>query len=421
MRYNPFQPNKIINPAMFVGRIDEIRKIERYLFQAKSQNPQNFFIEGERGIGKSSLLHYISRIATSAFRGIDGLTFNFLLISVDMGGVQQQTDIVRAIARQLKMAVGKEQAIKEHSKAVFEFLTNWEILGVRYHKERDAFDPDEALDDLVHQLSEVANNGALDFDGILILIDEADAPPVEARFGEFLKSLSERLTRAECDRVVFGLAGLPIALSKMRETHESSPRMFTILQLDPLEADERKRAIKIGLDVANERNDEQTSIADAGLDALADLSEGYPHFVQQFAYSAFEADTDCEISEMDVRTGAYAENGAIEQLGKKYFSEAYFGKINSDDYRKVLNAMAEYGDGWVARRQIIHDTRIKESTINNALRSLKEKNIIIVDESRQGFYRLPTRSFAAWINAIKSVAPKEGEPDPLPRIRTFDE
>lgn len=417
MRYNPFQPNKIVNPGMFVGRLEEIEKIEHYLFQAKSGNAQNFFIEGERGIGKSSLLHYVSRIATNHISLPDGQRFNFLLISVDMGGVTHQTDIVRAIARELKGAVGREQAIKEGARAVFEFLTSWEILGVRYHKERDNFDPDEAKDDLVEQLANVATNDGLGFDGVLLLIDEADAPPIEAGFGEFLKSVSERLTRRGCDKVAFGLAGLPVALTKMRETHESSPRMFTILQLDPLEVDERKRAIQIGLEFANEKNKEFTSISEEALDSLADLSEGYPHFVQQFSYSAFEADTDLEISEEDVRHGAYAENGAIEQLGKKYFSEAYFGKINSDDYRKVLNAMAEYGDGWVSRRQIIHETKIKESTINNALRSLKEKNIIIVDESRQGFYRLPTKSFSAWINAIKSVTVDEKEHGALPRVR----
>lgn len=64
MRFNPFQPNKVVNQAMFVGRMDEIRTIEHYLFQAKSGNPQNFLIDGERGIGKSSLLQYMAWVAT---------------------------------------------------------------------------------------------------------------------------------------------------------------------------------------------------------------------------------------------------------------------------------------------------------------------------------------------------------------------
>lgn len=265
MRYNPFQPNKVVNSAMFVGRLDEIQKIEHYLFQAKSGNSQNFLIEGERGIGKSSLLHYVSSIATKRIPGPDGQMFNFLLLSIDMGGVAKQLDIVRSIARELKSALSKTQEIRDKAKQVFDFLTNWEILGVRYHKAADTVDPDDAKDSLVDQLAEVAGNPSLEYDGVLILIDEADAPPIEAGLGEFLKSMTERLTRRGCENVIFGLAGLPTTIAKMRATHESSPRLFTILHLEPLESSERKQAIKIGLRIANEKNDQSTTISEDGL------------------------------------------------------------------------------------------------------------------------------------------------------------
>jgi hypothetical protein len=407
VRYNPFQPNKIINPAMFVGRLEEIHKIEQYLFQAKSGNSQNFLIDGERGIGKSSLLHYVSSIATGRISGIKEQRFSFLLLSVDMAGVATQLDIVRAIARELRSALSKNQELKEKAKKVFDFLTNWEVLGVRYHKEAERVDPEDAKDNLVDQLADVALNQSAEFDGILVVIDEADAPPVEADFGEFLKSVTERLTRRGCENVIFGLAGLPSTIAKLRASHESAPRIFTILHLEPLEESECKRAINIGMEVANQKNDQSTAITDDALAMLADLSEGYPHFIQQFAYSAFEVDLDFKIDVDDVVSGAYGENGAIHQLGRKYFSEAYFSKINSDDYRKLLNVMADHGDAWVTRRQLIHESKLKETTINNALTALKQKAIIIVDESRQGYYRLPTRSFAAWINALKSAAAKQ--------------
>lgn len=56
LKYNTFRPNNIITPGMFVGRLEEINAIERCLFQAKNGNPQHFLVQGERGIGKSSLL-----------------------------------------------------------------------------------------------------------------------------------------------------------------------------------------------------------------------------------------------------------------------------------------------------------------------------------------------------------------------------
>ena len=76
--------------------------------------------------------------------------------------------------------------------------------------------------------------------------------------------------------------------------------------------------------------------------------------------------------------------------------------------------MADHSDSWVARKQLMEESGIQKSTMANALNALKGRDIILSDPSRQGFYRLPTRSFAAWINAIKSVeVRKESEAFPL--------
>lgn len=177
---------------------------------------------------------------------------------------------------------------------------------------------------------------------------------------------------------------------------------------------ERTQAINIGIKIANDRNERVTEISLSAMEKIADLSEGYPHFLQQFSYSAFEADSEYLIDENDVLNGAYGENGAIHQLGRKYFSEAYFGKINSEDYRLLLNVMADHCDDWVTRRQLIFESKLKEHTVNNALAALKQKSIILVDEGRQGYYRLPTRSFAAWINALKAASTERASSPQLP-------
>lgn len=335
-----------------------------------------------------------------------------MLLSVDMGGVTKQLDIVRALARELKSEISRRQELKETAKKLWDFLSSWEVLGVKYNKIADSYDPEDAKDSLVNQIVDFALAGYGGFDGILVLIDEADAPPLEALFGEFLKSVTERLNRQGCENVIFGLAGLTSTIAKLRASHESAPRLFSILHLEPLSDSERIQAIEIGLKVANERNERKTEISLGALEKVADLSEGYPHFIQQFSYSAFEADSDNIIDEKDVSSGAYGENGAIHQLGRKYFSEAYFGKINSEDYRLLLNVMAEHGDDWVTRRQMIFESKLKEHTVNNALTALKQKGIILVDEGRQGYYRLPTRSFAAWINALKAASAKDSPTSP---------
>ena len=68
---------------------------------------------------------------------------------------------------------------------------------------------------------------------------------------------------------------------------------------------------------------------------------------------------------------------------------------------------SEHSDEWIDRSAIILEGSFKGGTVDNALRALKLKNIIVQHDSKRGLYRLPTKSFAAWIKAKKSA--------PLPR------
>ncbi|MDP9590623.1 UNVERIFIED_ORG: hypothetical protein J2W19_003187 [Shinella zoogloeoides] len=410
MKYNPFRPNSIIAPGMFHGRLPEIDAIEQALFQTKNANPSHFMILGERGIGKSSLFWMVKWIASGSIKATGGINFNFLVLSVDLGDAATQLDIIRAIGREAKAALGERDELRARAKAFWDWCANWEILGVRYHKEAASFDPNDAADELVGKLAGLCSDLGDAIDGIVILIDEADRPGEEAGLGALCKLVTERLTRKNCDRVLFGLAGLPPLIAKLRASHESSPRIFTTMVLDPLLTHERELVIDSGIRQANEKNEIQTTIEGAASKLLGGLSEGYPHFIQQFAYSAFDTDTDDIISPQDVVTGAFAENGALAQLGNKYFSEMYHSKIASDHYREVLHTMAEHSDQWVSRKIIIAESGLPSTTVNNALAALKTRGIILADESRKGrgFYRLPTRSFAAWINAIQSVEKESG-------------
>ncbi len=386
---------------MFVGRIDELRVIERCLFQSKMGNQQHFLIQGERGIGKSSLLFYVHHIADGRI-STRGEKMNFVPVPIDLGGCQSQSDIVRKIGRGLRQSVSQRKHLKEKAKKAWEWLTNWEVLGVKYNKETDELDLEEIAEEFVTNIAGFCMEAGDEIDGVLFLIDEADRPGPESGLGSYLKLISERLTWRGCNKVVFGLAGLPSVLGRLRDSHESSPRLFQTMLLEPLTVEERKRVIRIGIKEANEKNAIQTEITEDAIGLLAELSEGYPHFVQQFSHSAFEHDFDNVIDENDVASGSFDEGGALSQLGDKFFNEMYHARISSEEYRRVLDAMAEHGDSWIPRKKIIAESGVSEANVNNALQALKSKSVILQDDKKRGSYRLPTNSFAAWINAIKA-------------------
>lgn len=397
MKFNPFVPNGIAYPGMFIGRLEEIKTIEQALFQTQNGNPQHLLLTGERGIGKSSLLSYADLVARGEIEN-DNTKFNFLSVSTDLAGISSQVGLIKQVARELRSKLRLHQKLQEKAKRVWEFLSSWEVLGVKYNGRDDELDPDELLDNLVTISGQLIESD--EFDGVVFLLDEADSPPPFANLGEFVKIFTERLAKRGQSRLLLILAGQSLLINRLRESHESSLRVFQIVDMHPLEQSERRAVVLKGISIANEMNGQKTEISDEALNMIASLSEGYPHFVQQFSSSAFQEDNDDMIDVGDVSAGAFSENGAISQLGAKYFSKQYFSKILSAEYRKVLDYMANHGDQWVSRKDIATNCGVAATNIDNALMALKSREIVLSDDARRGFYRLPTRSFATWILAV---------------------
>ncbi|MHC1777018.1 MAG: ATP-binding protein [Lentimicrobium sp.] len=134
MKFNPFRPNSIATSDLFQGREEEMSFIERSLLQTKYGNPQHFLIEGERGLGKSSLFLRVSNNARQ--NRVAGINENlkFMVINVELDTTQTFFEIIKSIAADFKRTLSEGEKIKHMATGVWEFLSKWEILGVRYHK-----------------------------------------------------------------------------------------------------------------------------------------------------------------------------------------------------------------------------------------------------------------------------------------------
>ena len=185
MKFNPFRPNSIATEELFQGRDEEISIIAKSLFLTKNENPLHFLIEGERGLGKSSLFLKVQLIASGQENHKNDLSFKFLVLNIELNSSQGYLDILKIIAAELKSALSQKESLKEKAYSVWDFLSNWEILGVRYHKtDSNLIQPYDVLNDIVQKITDVIKLGENEIDGVLILIDEADRPSENASLGE---------------------------------------------------------------------------------------------------------------------------------------------------------------------------------------------------------------------------------------------
>lgn len=400
MKFNPFRPGSIVTPGMFAGRGQELQTLEAILFQTKHGNPQHFLVSGERGIGKSSLLYYLQLVGSGTIKATDSSKFKFLTISLELEPGDTFEHIAKKVGSELNSVVSQHATFKRLAMAGWEFLKRWEGAGIKYNSDESKQASYQLMDELCQTFVDTVEKMKEDIDGCLVLIDEADKPPVSADVGAFSKLFTERLTKRNAHNVALGLAGVTGIVGKLRQSHESSPRIFHTISLEPLTHADRVMVIQRGLAEAKAKTGKTVTITSDAENAISSQSEGYPNFVQQFAFCAFDSDLDDNIGLEDVSDGAFKKDGAFHQLGQKYFSELYFDQIGSDEYREVLRAMAEHSDTWITKEQLKKSVKLKPAILNNAITALKKRGIIIPQPGKQGVYKLPNKSFAVWIKAF---------------------
>lgn len=406
-KVNPFKPNSPVSSGMFAGRTKEIKALEKGLHQTKSGFPSNILITGERGIGKSSLMNLLKHLAVGEIASSYG-SFNFIAVNIVVSDRTSLITLIKLIERNIARELGKVEAIRSFLAETWSFVQRLKVMDSGVERAELSADADMVIDDFAYSLTQTCNRisnpqkNEQAKDGIVFIIDEADNACADLHIGYFFKAVTEMLQQHGCEKVMFVVAGLPDIVEKLAKSHESSIRIFNHLNVKELSFSDTKYVLDRGIAAGNQINAEQTSMGDFAKDHVATLSEGYPHFIQQFAYSAYEHNTDGEISVEDVFSGAFNEGGALDSIGSRYYATDYHSKIKSDEYRQVLAIMAENMSDWIKKSEIREKFTGDDQTLTDALKALTTRRIILKNPSKMGEYRLQQRGFALWIKLFGS-------------------
>jgi hypothetical protein len=390
---------------MFIGRVNELKRLEQAFIQTIAGEPAHFMITGERGIGKTSLLLYLKALA-EGYITLNSAKFNFLVLDLDIDTNSTQLGLIGRIKMHIDNRLGKSERARTFLKEAWSFLQRVHIMDSGITQESENASDEVMLDEFSLMLAQICERTcnpegeptfSAKYQGILLVIDEADNCSPQLHLGSFIKLLTERLQRHDCNRVLVGLAGMPELRDKLYASHPSSLRIFEDMQMDRLKKSEVSDVISTCLERASKDNNEEVSITDEARKMLVSFSEGYPHFIQQFGYSAFAYDTDGIIDKEDVIKSGFGVRGALNAIGNRYYRDDFYNKIQQDSYRQDLRIMAEDLDGWVTRAKIKSQFKGKEGTLNNALQALRNRHIILPKQGAKGVYRLQHKGFALWI------------------------
>lgn len=315
---NPYAPGAGTPPPELVGRDQVIEDAEISMRRVVSaRTSQHQLITGLRGVGKTVLLGKLTALAEH---------IGFRVIRIEAVGGD---DTVRSLLRQARRVVedidrsGASRALRSIESVS---LT---VAGTGFTVDRFESTPDrEALSDVVIEVAKVAETRDV---GVMLAIDEAQMVD-----SHDLRRILAGVHRCNQDGLPLfaALAGLPNLVGVVASASTYAERMFRVTDLGPLSPDQVRQAV--------ERPAEELGVSwsPQATETIVDKSDGYPFFVQTWAYHTWNAAQDEPISASDVER---ASANASQALDTSFFA-ARTARIPASEVSYV-QALASLGPG----------------------------------------------------------------------------
>jgi len=330
---NPFGPCAGAPPPGRTGRTsvsdDATLAIQR---NKGGRSARSFIYVGLRGVGKTVLLNEVQAIAERE----DALT-DFIEVSKNEPLSVVIIATMRAALLKLDRLKGVSEKVKQGLRILKSFVG---AVKVKYQDVEFSLDVDSETGvadsgTLTRDLAElfVAAGEAAESrkSSIVILIDEIQNLPKEAF--EALIMAVHRVDQKKLPVLIVG-AGLPLLVKLTGDAKSYAERLFEYPRIGALLPEDVRRALAEPLEESGVKIN-----ADA-VDLIMEETQGYPYFVQEWGYQAWNAARKSPITRVDVEK---CSKVAIQRLDQNFFHSRY--ERLSDPQKTYLRAMAELGPG----------------------------------------------------------------------------
>lgn len=328
---NPYVPNAGAMPPALPGRESFLDAFATALGRVKiGRSAKSLLPYGLRGVGKTVLLQRFIREAKSA-------GYHTGLIEAD-----ERAPFLPALADQLRRILfaldtpAKVHALAKRAMRVFKSFTmkaglEGISLSLGVDAERGFGDSGDVASDLTALFTAIGEAARDQETGVLIAIDEVQYLP-EQEFSALIKAIHH--VTQESLPVLVVATGLPQVLALAGEAKSYAERLFDFQPVGPLGDDDAREAL------IEPAATEGVVFEEAAADEIIGATRGYPFFLQEWAYNAWNEAPGPTITLDDVKRGAAV---TVPKLDDGFFAVRYNRCTPSE--KRYLRAMAELGQG----------------------------------------------------------------------------
>lgn len=337
---NPFAPGAGSQPPELAGRraiVDEARVALHRVIQGRSSQSQ--LLLGLRGVGKTVLLNKIEELALEA-----GYLTSFIEAPEDRPLPDLLYPKLHQVLRKLSVADEAKAKAVAALRALKGFASAFKVtvgdVSIAYEPDEgtaDSGDLDADLSELFLLVGQAAKEAGK---GWALLIDE-----VQYLSGKDLSALIVALHRVNQKGlpVIFFGAGLPQLAGMAGDAKSYAERLFTYPAVDALDVDSARHAIRQPVE------DEDESIEEPAVADIVEKTHGYPYFLQEWGFQAWNhAQGNC-ITAADVESATQA---AMRRLDEGFFN-VRLERLTPRE-RDYVYAMASLGSGPYRSNDVAH-------------------------------------------------------------------
>lgn len=359
---NPFSPGAGTPPPELAGRDELIEKARVALARiAAGRNEQGLLLVGLRGVGKTVLLGEVRKQA-------EQLGFHVAMIESTEG--KKLPDLLVPAVRQLLLRLDAMQNVSEKVKRglrVFRSFVGG--LKLKYGEMEIGVDPEKGAADSgdlecdLGQLLVAVGEAAQDRkSAVAIIIDEIQYL-AEVEMSALIMAIHQ-ISQRRLPVVLVG-AGLPQLVGLAGRSKSYAERLFTYPTLGPLSHADAKEALSDPVEAQG------VSFTDEALDELIRLTQGYPYFLQEWGYQAWNL---AQASPIGIDVVQPATQAAIKKLDESFF-RVRFDRLTPRE-KEYMRALASLGPGAHRSGDIADKLGVKVQSVAPLRSSLIKKGMV---------------------------------------------
>jgi hypothetical protein len=358
---NPFSPGAGSPPPELVGR-DPIREQARILLaRVKQKRPEkSMLLTGLRGVGKTVLLNEIERLASAE---------GYRTISIEAYEDKPLGPLIAPHLRRLLFDLNRIAGIGDKVKrglavlrsfiGSLKFTVSDVTIGLDIEPEKGAADSGDLEIDLPNVFVAIGEAAEDRKTAVAIFIDEVQYFN-QKELGALIMAM-HKVQQHQLPLVLLG-AGLP---GLAGESKSYAERLFNFPDIGALSADDAAKALQDPAKAAG------VTFEPTALREIFRLTKGYPYFVQEWGYQAWNR---ADSSPITMKVVQNATGTVIARLDQNFF-RVRFDRLTPSE-KNFLRAMAELGPGALRTGDIADTLKVKVTSLGPVRAKLIKKGMI---------------------------------------------